>query len=607
MNYQELGLKCGLEIHQQLDGRKLFCPTPTIIRDDKPDHTVMRKLRGAVGETGKLDQAAAHEVKKEKTFEYESYDETTGLVELDEEPPHNMSEQALNTVLQFCKMVSAPVVDQVHVMRKTIVDGSNTSGFQRTALVARNGILPVNNKDIRIESICIEEDAARIMSQSTKKTVYRLDRLGIGLIEVATSPDIRSPEECKAVAETIGMYLRSTGTVKRGLGTIRQDVNVSIKEGVRVEIKGAQDLRLLPDIVKFEAQRQNTLLQLFNELHNKQATVGKIEDVTACFMNTQAKVVKNALNKKGIILGLKLEHFAGYLGKETQPGRRLGSEYSDHAKLMGAGGLFHSDELPHYGISEEEVNNVKEVLRCTPQDAFVIIADTELVARKAITAVQEVARHLHLIEGVRKALPDGTSSYLRPMPGSSRMYPETDILPFSPDGNVTVPELLTEKSKSYQSFGLSKDLADAAVNQYIDVPLLIKKYPNIKTSFLVELVFTAAKEVKTRANVDLGASTFFVGYPKLYDAPKFAELLTALDKGTLPKEAVFDALVELAKGKVVDYSSMNVNDDDLRKEIQTLIANNKDASKNAIMGLAMKQYRGKVSGKKINELLSSLM
>jgi len=602
----DLGIKCGLEIHQQLDGRKLFCPTMSVIRDDKPDYTVKRILRGAVGETGKLDQAAAHEVLKGKTFDYEVYDVTTGLVELDEEPPHAMSDQALITALQFCKMVDANVVDQVHVMRKTIVDGSNTSGFQRTALIARNGVLPVDKKNIRIDTICVEEDAARIIAQTREKTVYRLDRLGIGLIEVATSPDITSPEECKRVAETIGMYLRSTGTVKRGLGTIRQDVNVSIKGGVRVEIKGAQELRLLPELVKNEALRQATLNKLFTELKDRQASVGSITDVTSCFVNTQAKIIKNALQKKGPVLGLQLKNFAGYLGKEVIQHHRLGTEYSDHAKLMGAGGLFHSDELPNYGITEEEVRNVKDMLQCTDKDAFIIIADEETIARKAITAVQNRARHLHLIEGVRKANPDGTSSYLRPMPGSSRMYPETDIAPFQPDSSgIMIPPLLTQQSEHYQqTYHLSKDLADAAVNNYIDVPALVKQYPDIKPSFLIELVFTAAKEVRTRANLDLGKSPFFVDYPKLYDAPHFQALLKALHEGKLPKESVFDTLVLLAKSKVVDYEQFSVDEKEIKQTLQQLITANKGASKNAVMGLAMKHYRGKVSGKKIMALLA---
>ena len=216
LDYEKLGLKCGLEIHQQIKGKKLFCSCPCLIRDDAPDKTIKRRLRASAGETGTTDIAARHEAKKEKTYAYELYQDSTCLVELDEEPPHDLNMDALRVVLEFSTLAHATIVDQVHVMRKTVVDGSNTSAFQRTALVARNGSMNVAGKTIHLPTICLEEDAARIISRATDETVYRLDRLGIPLIEIATDPDIRSPEECKAVAAEIGMYLRSTGNVMRG-------------------------------------------------------------------------------------------------------------------------------------------------------------------------------------------------------------------------------------------------------------------------------------------------------------------------------------------------------------------------------------------------------
>lgn len=267
LDYKKLGLKVGLEIHQQLDTGKLFCSCPSEIRDDAPDKTIKRVLRASAGETGDVDIAARAEMEKQKYFVFEYYEDTNCLVELDEEPPHPINTVALAIVLQIARMVDADVVDEVHIMRKTVVDGSNVSGFQRTALVARNGNMDVefddgNKSRIAVDTLCLEEDAARIINKEKDFDTYRLDRLGIPLIELATGPDMHTPQQVKEVAAYIGMLLRSTGKVKRGLGTIRQDVNVSIIDGARAEIKGVQDLRLLDKVVELEVVRQMNMIRL---------------------------------------------------------------------------------------------------------------------------------------------------------------------------------------------------------------------------------------------------------------------------------------------------------------------------------------------------------
>ena len=230
LDYKSLGLKCGIEIHQQLEGRKLFCSCKTEIRKGNPDFTVKRRLRAAAGEAGEIDIAARHEEEKGKEFIYHGYDDINCLVELDEEPPPPMNQEAIKTTLQVAKLLNAKIVDEIQVMRKTVVDGSNTSGFQRTALVAKDGFVKVGGKRIGIPTICLEEEACQIIERKKEYDVYNLSRLGIPLVEIATAPDIETPEECKEVAAKIGMVLRSVPGMKRGIGTIRQDVNVSIKK-----------------------------------------------------------------------------------------------------------------------------------------------------------------------------------------------------------------------------------------------------------------------------------------------------------------------------------------------------------------------------------------
>ena len=275
MDYKALGLVAGIEIHQQLDtNEKLFCHCPTTLRET-PDHNgeFFRYLRATVSEMGEIDRAAQEEMKHDRRFQYFTYD-TTCLVENDEEPPAPLNNEALSICLTIAKMFGMTPVPQVHTMRKLVIDGSNTSGFQRTALVAFSGALP---NGARIETICLEEEAA----QRVKDEVFSLDRLGIPLVEITTSPDMHTPEDVQAVAEYIGMVLRSTGKVKRGLGTIRQDVNISIAKGARVEIKGVQELDLIAEVVRREVLRQHNLLSIRDELRNRGA-VSRINHRSRC-------------------------------------------------------------------------------------------------------------------------------------------------------------------------------------------------------------------------------------------------------------------------------------------------------------------------------------
>ena len=251
-------IKAGLEIHQQLDTHKLFCDCPSVLRKDDAEFEVRRRLHAVAGESGEVDIAAKHEAEQDREFIYEGYD-TTCLVELDEEPPHLINEEALMTVLHVALLLNCEIFPISQIMRKTVVDGSNTSGFQRTVLVARNGYVETESGRVRIDNISLEEDSARFISREENK--FRLDRLGIPLIEIGTAPDIKNPEQAKEVALFIGDVLRSC-KVKRGIGTIRQDVNVSTPGHPRIEIKGFQDVKMFIPTIEKEVERQKGNLKV---------------------------------------------------------------------------------------------------------------------------------------------------------------------------------------------------------------------------------------------------------------------------------------------------------------------------------------------------------
>ena len=403
MDYKAAGLTAGIEIHQQLNTReKLFCHCQTLLRDST-EHSgeFFRYLRVTESEMGEIDRAAQEEMKRDRKFHYYTYD-TTCLVENDEEPPAPLNDEALSVCLTIAKMFGMTPVRQVHTMRKLVIDGSNTSGFQRTALISLNGTLPNGGG---IETVCLEEEAA----QRVRDDIFSLDRLGIPLIEITTSPCMHTPEEVQEVAEYIGMVLRSTGKVKRGIGTIRQDVNISIRGGARVEIKGVQELDLIAEVVRREVQRQQNLLAIRDELLERKASVNpNAKNVTGLFKDTKSTVLKKAKQ----IYAISLEGFAGLAGREIQPDRRLGSEMSDYAKKCGVGGIFHTDELPAYGVTEEEVALLRACMNAGVQDCVVIVAAVN--DAQAACAVNQVITRARLAlsanpvpEETRKMLESG--------------------------------------------------------------------------------------------------------------------------------------------------------------------------------------------------------
>ncbi|MEM4270950.1 MAG: Glu-tRNA(Gln) amidotransferase subunit GatE [Candidatus Pacearchaeota archaeon] len=600
IDYKKAGLRCGIEIHQQLETHKLFCECPSILRQDEPDIVVKRKLYAPAGETGKIDIAAAYEQSKKKTYVYEAYSDTTCLLELDEEPPHEINQEALRIALQISLLLNAKPLSVTQVMRKTVVDGSNTSGFQRTLLLATDGYVEVNDKKIGIATICLEEDAARIIKQNESESIFRLDRLGIPLVEIATTPEITTPEQAKAVALKIGEILRSC-KVKRGIGTIRQDVNISIKEGNRVEIKGAQDLRLLPKIVEYEVLRQKNLIELKQLLLDKKIKFNKkdikIFDLTKIFDKTNCKIIQ----QKKSVFGIKIKDFKGLFGRETQPGRRVGSELSDYGKTRRIKGLFHSDEqLSKYNISMDEVNKIEESLKINKNDAFILIAEEKDIAEKAFDVILDRISHLFVgvPKEVRNANDDGTSSFLRPMPGSSRMYPETDIYPITPDlQNIELPELISDKIlRMEKNYKISKELATIIVKEGIEIERYIQKYKNIKPTFIAEFFYSMPIEFKKRYNID-------------YDPENFAEELFAkINNNEISYSAVEEIIVKKAKGEIINFSDYSTIDEKiLETKIMDIIDKNKNASMNALMGIAMKELKGKTEGKKIMQLLKKFL
>ncbi len=615
-DYKELGLKVGLEIHRQLDTKKLFSPVPSDLHEDV-DFRFQRRLRPTMSELGEIDPAALEEFKKGRTFVYEGNHRFTDLVYMDEEPPHKPDDEALRISLQIAYLLNAIPVDEVHFMRKIVIDGSNVSGFQRTAIIAMNGRVDTPWGSVGIPTICLEEDACRIVEREDGKVIYRLDRLGIPLVEIATTPDIHHPEQAKVVAKYIGDALRATRKVKRGLGTIRQDLNISIRGGARIEIKGVQELDMIPLIIEREVERQMNLLKIRDELRKREVKQEDIKeafyDVTEIFKNTDSKIIARAIKKGGKVLAVKLPGFRGLIGREIQPGRRLGTEMADRARKY-VRGIFHIDELPNYGISGSEVNEVVERLGLGENDAFVLVAAEEETARKALREVVRRAREA--IEGVpeetRRALPDGNTQYMRPLPGKARMYPETDIPPIliadRMKGEIlaNLPELPQERVERYiREYRIDRSLAETLVNDERDELFeeLVKK--GVKPSLAASILVVVLKGLKKEAPIENITDEHIREAFELYLGGKiakeaFEEIFKELAEN--PNKTAKQVAEEKGLTLLSEEEVERIIEEVVRANIEVIRAKGMGAM-GMIMGRAMAKLRGRADGKLVSSLV----
>ncbi|OYT48495.1 MAG: Glu-tRNA(Gln) amidotransferase GatDE subunit E [Desulfurococcales archaeon ex4484_42] len=626
-NYKELGLRVGLEIHQQLDTKhKLFCDCPTrLASSSTPTIEVIRYLRATKSEIGEIDPAALYEMQRGRKIIYQVPQGHACLVELDEEPPHELNKEALAIAVAIAKALHSTILDEIHVMRKIVIDGSNPTGFQRTAIVAIGGYVDDEEGKVGIQTICVEEDAARKVDEGPDYVKYNLDRLGIPLIEIATTPDIKSPEQALRVAFKIGLIMRLTGKVKRGIGTIRQDLNVSIKNGVKTEIKGVSKLELIPKVIKYEVMRQLKLLEIRDELRRRGLREDELSyeiyDITEIVRKSRSKLIRKLIEKGNRVYAVKLPKLSGILKIEVQPNRRLGTELSDYAKAWGGvGGLIHSDELPGYGIDEEITYEIYEYLGLEKgRDAFALVISDKDRAQRALQAV--IDRVKYALKGIpretRGANPDGTTRYLRPQPGAARMYPETDVPPIKVDESIlreaskyvpkTPDELLKELVEVHK---LSKDLAfnlikDPMLHLYLD--LISELGNNVPPRIIASTLMIHMKSLKSEGvNVDV------------IDVDTLKKVLLAVGKGEVAKEAIPEILAEYARRypkAVIDEiisKFKGLSRDKVVKIVRKIIEDNKDEiikrgvkAFNFVMGKVMSIVRGKVDGKLVAEIVKN--
>ncbi len=556
-------------------------------------------------------------------LKYEANKTSTCLVEMDEEPPHSLNKEAVEVALTAAIMMNAKPVDEIHIMRKTVIDGSNTTGFQRTCVIAMDGWIKIGDKIVQIQHASLEEDAARKTGteKNGKIISYNLDRLGIPLIEVATAPVIYSPKEAQDVALVLGRILRDTGKAMRGLGTIRQDLNISLSKGALIEIKGVQELELISVVLEYEVKRQINLIKISDELQKKNITEDSLTknfiEVTDVFEKTNCKIIKKSIKNNQKVFAVKLEGFAGYLKRELMPNFRLGSELADRARYWGrVGGIFHTDEMPAYEISVKEISILKEKVKASINDAVVFVVNSHENAKDALDAVVDRAKEA--IKGVpaetRKATLNGLSSYMRPRPGAARMYPETDIPPFLITENLiqkintNLPEPAEKKLlRLMKKTNINKKLAYQILNsEYCTLFESIVKNNKVNPTTIAVFLTETLKALK-RDEIKV----------EKVSEEQITKIFQSISDGKITKEAIEDIFVWFSKnesGNITEALSSLELTMYSEKEIISIVdeaitKNRKNIEKlgkssfGMLMGVVMSKVRGKADPNLVSKII----
>jgi glutamyl-tRNA(Gln) amidotransferase subunit E len=628
----EASVLVGLEIHQQLASQgKLFCECNNK-GTEHPTLAFTRRLRPAHSELGVYDPAALFEATKMKSIRYHSHPSTSCLVEADEEPPHSVDRESLDTALILAMALHSNVVDEIHVMRKIVIDGSNTTGFQRTMLIATGGYLEIEgNKTLGVQSVCLEEDAARLLSDDNITREYSLDRLGTPLVEVALEPMRGTAQEVLQVAATLGRLLRASKRVERGIGTIRQDINVSVNGGAVVEIKGIQQLDQLIKVIEFETTRQLGLIRIAAELTQRRISYTKehnkeeiqefiVVDATDILRRSSSKAVIRVLEREGPqFMAIKAEGFDGILGFEPYVGVRLGRQLAEIVRFYGLGGIFHSDELPNYGITEFEVASIKERLNLVNgRDAFILIGGDSDRVQFAVDAILQRMKQAQqgVVPETRAAALDGKTIFMRPRPGSSRMYPETDVLP------IKIDDLILESLKGFVPKPFESYIKDIMQRYQLNRKLALeifdtdrlKLFDDIVKSTTVQPTFVASKITEDFTSLRRkGLNT-----DRLSDQT-IKKAFQLLDEGGIAKESIpiiFETMltkdlddvkqaIQILGLEQVSESELNEIMDKIITDNMVLIKEKGRDSLGTLMGRSMSLLRGRVDGKKVSSILES--
>ena len=625
-DYTELGLRAGLEIHQQLyTEKKLFCRCPAGKYNIEYNAEILRHMRPTLSELGEYDGTALMEFKTKKEIIYQINHETVCTYEMDDTPPFEINQHALDIALEIAMLLNYKLVSEIHIARKQYLDGSIPTGFQRTTIVGIDGCIVFKNRKIGLYQLGLEEDACREVSDIGHQRVYRTDRLGMPLIEMVTKPEMKTPQEVADVANLLRWLVRSTGKVRTGIGAARQDVNVSIKGGTRVEIKGVSRIPLIPLLIYNEARRQYALIKIREELLRRGVTNKTFQtssaEVTQLLMNTNWDPIRRALKRGEEIHCVKLEEYAGILRFPTQRGKVFSREISDRVRVVAC--LTRLPNILTSDSTEETIDSViwtriQKLIKANQNDALVLVWGNHEDVKAGVEEI--IIRAREATEGIpsetRQAMVDGTNGFERILPGPNRMYPDTDLPPLEIDEKridqlvENVPESLWEREIKYRKMGIPEHLIIpiASSPKAVLFEKIVAKY-KIAPMWAARYLFEATKAWKRKgAAIDKMDDDIWL---VLFDHVK--KKGTLIEKGLwLIDDYIRDSKIDLEK-ELKKFLKNDFNTTDVENSIQQLLADNfpifssKEKRKKYMMGLVMKKYRGHIKGSDIETVVEKVL
>ncbi len=619
INLKNLGFKCGLEIHHQLKtDEKLFCRCPAGYRNDSPDAEIVRHMRPTLSELGEYDGTALMEFKTRKRVIYQLYRDNMCTYEMDDTPPFTINKKALDIAIRLALMLHCAIVDEVHVSRKQYLDGSIPTGFQRTAVVGVGGWVPYKGRKIMLSHLCLEEDACREVSDCGHTITFKTDRLSMPLVEVITEPVLESPREAREVNELIGRLLKASGLVRRGIGSVRQDVNVSIEGGTRVEMKGIAKTSYVDKMTEIEAFRQMHLLEIKVELKKRGVTKESFQpvkkDVTSLLKGiSSSSLLNKAIDSDQRLGAVKLPGFGGLLRREIQPGRTFADEFSGRVRVIAC-----LDQLPNIASSRmlapqfgEAVNiALNSEFKATENDVIVL---TWGPAMDVVTAMNEIViRAEEAFDGVpnetRQHLGDYTTTFERILPGPNRMYPDTDSPPVViPACTVagfeqSLPKRAWDFEAKWEKLGVPETIAHKAV-----VSSLRELFDKLveRNTINPSILFTILKKAY-RLNKQVAD----------FDPAIVAQLLDAKKQGKLTETAIISLLAESSpemlkanldsllsrKAEISETAILTAIDDELNK-ISKAEFKSPEAKLNFLTGRVIRKLNSAVCGGRVREMV----
>jgi glutamyl-tRNA(Gln) amidotransferase subunit E len=613
-DYKTVGFKSGLEIHQQLyTDKKLFCRCPAGKYSKDYDAEILRHMRPTLSEMGVYDGTALMEFKTKKNIIYHIKRETVCTYEMDDTPPFLINEDALDKAIGIGMLYNCNIVDELHIARKQYLDGSIPTGFQRTAIYALDGWIPYKDRKVKIVQMSIEEDSCREVSDIGHDRVYLTDRLGMPLIETVTEPAMKTPQEVAEVAWQCSKLVRSTHKVRRGMGAAREDVNVSVEGGTRVEIKGVSQITMIPILTYNEAMRQWNLLRLREELKKRGITSETFKaesyDITKLLKKVHYAPLKNAADSGMKINVVVLKGFKDLLHWQTQTDTYFSKEISDRVRVIACltsiPNLIHSDSKSDT-ITSSDWLKVKKFTNATDNDTMVIVWGSEDDVKTAVNEIIIRAKEatIGIPSETRQALSDGTNGFERILPGADRMYPDTDL----PPKKITkekldkiktwLPEQFWKRIEWYNKLGIPKDtIEELSISPYAE---LFKKAVNdwkINSTTAAVLIIQYPKRLKKYGiQNDWLNEEIFESILKSYSENKIPKdallttLRTAAELGVFTNEVIFNPA---DKKEIDDTISAATNDLDKMKIF------NPEKKEKLLMGMIMKKLRGRVSANDI--------